>query len=385
MQMLTKEIEKYIVKYLTGTIANQEKEVLNQWLKEKVHHQELFKEYVRVHYAINLKTTKTNVENFKEQQLNNIQKQKRKPFKYYYLQAMKYTAILVLVFTFGYVAYQKLNSKTNTVELYNKEITLQVNNGDLNVINQGAQKNIVNKEGEIIAVQQNNKLVVVKNNTSKTVWSKLTVPYGKQFEIELADGTNIYLNSGTTIEYPSNFNNSNYRNINMVGEAYFSVESNKQKPFIVNTNKLNIRVLGTQFNVSAYPEEANISTVLVEGKVGLYDQKTFNKTSATILKPGFKGSYHQQNKTFEVKKVDTRIYTSWKNGILIFRNIPFKNILKRLERNYNVTISNHNKILETEYFNASFDMDEQIEDILKTFQKSFDFKFQIKNNQITIH
>lgn len=382
--MISEEIEKYIVKYLSGKITAKELSLLERWA-ETPEHQKLFQEYITLHYQLIENNVLKNKTDFIAQQKKSLTANPSKKSKLIYLRIVKYAALLLLFLGIGYFLITGTENKS--YDFTTENIVLEIDNDKVEIIEEGKNKTIVTKEGHVVCVQKNDKIIVAKNRANTpAVWCKLLVPYGKRMELVLADGTHIFLNSGSVIEYPSHFKKTTYRSVKLIGEAYFDVETNKQKPFIVNANQLNVRVLGTEFNVSAYPEENKIATVLVEGSVGLYHQKEFNLTTATLIKPGTRGVFDQQQKTYTTKPVDTRIYTSWRNGQLIFRNIPFHNIIKRLERNYNIKIETNNSLLNQQYFNANFDSDEDIHTILKTFQLSFSFTYDTpEKHHIIIH
>ncbi|MEO8255562.1 MAG: FecR family protein, partial [Flavobacterium sp.] len=192
-------------------------------------------------------------------------------------------------------------------------------------------------------------------------------------------------NSGTTLKYPVKFIAGANRQVFLDGEAFFDVAKDKKHPFVVNANKLNVRVLGTHFNVSSYPEDDMTDVVLVEGSVGMYSSsEEFNADKNTILKPNFKGSFNKNNNHIDTKEVNTDMYTAWINGGLVFRDISFKNICKKLERQYDVTIVVKNQKLANEKFNASFS-DKPIEKILSYFDAVYGIDYTRKNNVITIN
>lgn len=169
------------------------------------------------------------------------------------------------------------------------------------------------------------------------------------------------------------------------GEAFFDVAKDKAHPFIVNADNLNVRVLGTHFNVSNYPEDSHTDVVLVEGSVGMYSKgQNFDPEKNVVLKPGFKGSFNKASFAINTKEVTTGIYTAWIRGELVFRDMTFKNICKKLERHYNISIENNDAALANEKFNASF-KDESIENIMSYFNEIHAMKYTINNNKVTIN
>lgn len=295
-------------------------------------------------------------------------------------------ASVVVLLSIG-ISYQKgyLTNDQPTVINNTNQITLQLENGEIQVISENATSTVKDANGNVIGNHDRNK-IVYDNETSveNLVYNTIKIPYGKRFQLQLSDGTVVHLNAGTTLKYPVKFLASQNRQVFLEGEAYFDVAKDKKHPFVVNADELNVRVLGTHFNVSNYPEDDQTDVVLVEGSVGMYGaNEIFDAAKNTILKPGFKGSFDRKNKSINTKAVSTDYYTSWIRGGLSFRNMAFKNICKKLERKYNVKIVNQNDKFETEVFNASFE-DEPITKILSYFNDIHSFDYVQKDNYIII-
>jgi len=216
------------------------------------------------------------------------------------------------------------------------------------------------------------------------VYNTLHIPNGKTFKIVLSDGTTVNLNAGSTLTYPIKFVPGQQRKVTLIGEAFFHVKKNENSPFIVTSQSLDIRVLGTQFNVTSYPEDTNQKTVLVEGSVRLYESGTsYSEDDSTLLTPGDMASWESAHKKMSVQKVDTELYTSWMKGKLVLRGMKFKDMIKKLERHYGVSIQNKNMDLEDRVFTATFDV-ETIEEVLNTFVSETYFDYLIEDDQITI-
>ena len=306
---------------------------------------------------------------------------KKNPFRKY----IGIAASILVLLTIG-LSYQQgfFNPKEAPV-LNSNEITLQLENGDIQVISAGKKSQIADSEGNVVGNQNGNKIVYdTKTPAEKLIYNTLKIPYGKRFELQLSDGTIVHLNSGTTLKYPVKFIAGENRQVFLDGEAFFDVTKDKTHPFVVNADNLNVRVLGTHFNVSNYPEDNFTDVVLVEGSVGLYTAKEqFNAEKNTILKPGFKGSFSKINNQIKTKAVVTDVYTAWIKGGLTFRDMTFKDISKKLERHYNITIVNQNGKLSNEKFNASFG-DEPIAKVLSYFNEIHGINYTLRNNEVLI-
>lgn len=266
-----------------------------------------------------------------------------------------------------------------------ENITLKLANGEVKVIPQSGKKEILGEKGSLVAEQNGSRLSYTsKNKSSEVLYNELSIPYGKQFDLVLADGTQVTLNAGSSIKYPTQFAKAGNRKVFLKGEAYFDVAKDKVRPFVVNTGVIDVEVLGTQFNVSHYPEDAHINTVLVEGSVKIYEENNKeDETSSRLLTPGHKAAWSNEKKEMTVEKVDVSAYIAWKEGIMKFDNISFRDIRKKLERHFNVEIENEYHFLDKQFYTATF-KEESIEEILNAFREDTPFKYEISENKIVI-
>jgi len=206
----------------------------------------------------------------------------------------------------------------------------------------------------------NNDTIEVKSKNKSTALNQIIIPYGKRSDIRLADGTHVWLNSGSTLSYPTEFSGS-LREVYLSGEAFFEVTPNVKKPFYVNTRDVKIKVLGTSFNVCAYSDDNTVQTVLVRGKVTEGKNKKFANT--IDLKPGERLIYNKIDKNLLKDKVDVRLYSSWIKGYLVFDNVQLKEVCIKLERYYNRDII-VDKSLERISFSGKLDLNNDIKDVL---------------------
>lgn len=293
-------------------------------------------------------------------------------------------AIFIGLITSGYF-YLQYVSQPETLVISENAITLELEDGTIQIIEENDTTVVFNKNGNLVSQQNGNQLVYNKTNTIKElVYNTLTVPYGKRFELLLSDGTKAHLNAGSSLRYPVQFLEGMNRKIFISGEAYLDVAKDKNHPFIVNASDLNIRVLGTQFNVHAYPEDNVSEVVLLEGSVGLYsNNEIFDIENTTKLTPGHKAIYIKSDSDIKIKPAITSVYTAWRNGELVFRNMTFENILKKLERHYDVTIINKNKNLSNKEFNVSF-RPLPLEKVLEGMKAIYGLSYTIEGKKITI-
>jgi len=202
-------------------------------------------------------------------------------------------------------------------------------------------------------------------------------PGGSRMHIELGDGTKVWLNHGSKLKYPHHFEGES-RKVFLTGEAYFEVAHNSAVPFIVRTNRLEVKATGTAFNVSAYPEDNNIATTLVEGKVLLYERKTNHKIKALL--PGECLKFDSQKDTYTLETEHTEKNTAWKDGLLVFKNERVEDVAKKLARWYNVEVEIVNEKVKEFTFTATF-MDETLPQVLELMSLATPVNYHLTNRE----
>ncbi|MCQ4874341.1 FecR family protein [Butyricimonas paravirosa] len=206
----------------------------------------------------------------------------------------------------------------------------------------------------------------------------LRVPRGGEYTLVLADGTTVYLNAESELRYPKQFKGEN-RKVILVGEAYFDVYHNEQQPFLVEAGGMEVRVLGTSFGVRAYPEEENVLTTLVQGKVNVEADGRVVR-----LQPGEQADYDKADKLLTTAKVDVNLFVGWKDGRLIFDNAPLEVILSELGRWYSFDVFYANENLKQIPYSLNVRKDEHISGVLKLIERTRKVKFEINNQTIIV-
>ncbi len=259
--------------------------------------------------------------------------------------------------------------------------TLTLEDGSTVILEKGANyknKNI-NSNGEQIVYD-----TLATASTAKIASNYLTIPRGGQFFVQLADGTKVWLNSESQLKYPVAFTEGEARNVELVyGEAYFEVSpstAHQGSRFEVRTKKQKVQVVGTQFNIKAYKEEANVYTTLVEGKVAVSVANT-----KQMLFPNQQSKLDLITNTITIATVDVYSAVSWKDGLFSFKNMPLKEIMKVLSRWYDVDVEFSEQKLEKVKFNGVLSKNQNLKEILTTIQNTkFINAYEIKNKKIII-
>ena len=229
-------------------------------------------------------------------------------------------------------------------------------------------------------LDQTKELQTFKNNriTQLTdLYNTVSAPIGGKTKAVLPDGSEVWLNSGSSIRYPILCKQS-YREVKLAGEGFFKVVKDKDKPMLVTTSGMQVKVYGTTFNINAYEDNPDIETVLIEGNISLrkLDEKGKPVNVEYKMNPGEIGRLNKQTKNIAVTRAtNMEIYSGWVNGKYVFKNTQFKNILKRLERLHNVEFVLEDKTIGEYYFDATFE-DQNIDRIMEVFAVSLPIRWR---------
>ena len=238
--------------------------------------------------------------------------------------------------------------------ILNQNVTVQLNNG------------------QIFYTDSTNTEKILEANNIQT--SKLIVPDGKRSFLVLADGSKVWINSGTELEFPTEFSGKT-REIKVDGEIYIDVVRSDKQPFIVHTSNLDVQVFGTRFNVSAYTSDKTSSVVLVNGKVEVKarDNKSIRMNPNEMVE--FRdGSINKEN-------VDVSLYTSWVEGVFIFDRTPASELFKKVGRYYNVSFEN---VESDKRITGKLYLSENLQDVLSSISLLTGKEYTIENNNISV-
>lgn len=374
--MQEQEFRKLLDKYLDGTISDSEKQLLKQF------EEELDSGSKSIHFKNHADNAKVKDTIWK---MVSRRTTRVLPRYFNWRVAASSAAVIIGLLVVGYVYFQN-SGQLQKDQLPQNAITLEMEDGSVRIIEENSSATLTDGKGTVLGQQKGNEIVYSDAEVGdELVYNTLKVPFGKRFELSLSDGTKAYLNAGSSLKYPVKFLRDLDRNVYITGEAFLEVAKDAKRPFIVNTEKMNVRVLGTKFNVSSYPEDDNSEVVLVEGAVSLYKAHVdYDPSKEVLLKPGYKGSYSKKSNEISKDSVITSLYTSWMKGELIFRNMSFNNIIKKLERHYNVAIENNNTALGAKKFNANFG-EAPLEKVLQELRANYGVEYTINDQgDITI-
>jgi transmembrane sensor len=243
---------------------------------------------------------------------------------------------------------------------------------------------VIRQNGIKIAKTADGHLVYTDENpaagTAAGQYNTISTPKGGEWELRLADGSTVWLNSASSLTYPSNIATASLRKVTLQGEAYFEVAKNKVHPFIVESRQQSLEVLGTHFNVNSYPDEEITRTTLLEGSVKIAG---ILHPGSAILKPGQQAVMNTSAITVSQVNPDESI--AWKNGYFMFNNERQESIMRKIARWYNVEVEYADPAAKEVMYYGTVSRFEKISKVLRKFEQTGEVRFEIKANKVTVY
>ena len=385
-------IAKLIAKKNKGVITSSELAELEKWINEKEEHLAIYQKATDENTLLDKIEVYRLFKSDKVWQSIDDQLFETKTISFFPRKFMRYAAILIpLMIAVGISWYYtnqsagpELVSIDESVKPGTQKATLVLADGaridleDKNVFSELEQGDIkvTNKQNSLLYKS----LEKVKPKVAQ-IFNELITPLGGTYSITLSDATEVILNAGSTLRFPVDFTDS-VRRVYLDGEAHFKVSHNG-KPFIVACNDMDVGVLGTTFNVSAYNDEPEIKATLVEGKimVGWNDGDT---AESKILKPNDQAILSKDDLSIEINEVNTSLYTSWIQGKFEFNKDNLEVVMKRLARWYDFEYEFKNNDAKNHHFTARINNDESISAILDMLEMTTDVKFEFRDDTLIV-
>nr|WP_299385174.1 FecR domain-containing protein [Allomuricauda sp.] len=316
-----------------------------------------------------------------------------------YLNILKYAAILVVLVGVG--LYVTRESKTEPIPGLDQLLQVSVDSVSTTklVLSNDEEIHIDDKKSEVNYNTSSNLVINKKDtislqtssNLEGMAMNQLIVPYGKHSKLTLSDGTIVHLNSGSRLIFPVRFSEGN-REVVLGGEAFFEVETDRNRPFVVKLLKdrtFAVQAVGTKFNVNSYDRHNSVTTVLTEGEVHLLDESNtsfLSKGKKTVMRPGELAEWNVNSKTVVAQKqVNTDYYTSWIDGILMFNSETLDEITNRIAAFYNVKIQLSEEVDAQFRLTGKLDLNESLENTLDNLAITASITYEkTENNDILI-
>ena len=296
----------------------------------------------------------------------------------------KYAAAVacLVMLGIGYYFYPTTEATISPSHLPAQSAYLVLNDGKQIKLNQQMQMDynglrIINTNEGKVSFQHDKEVPSASSN-------KLVVPEGTEYSLQLSDGTNVHLNAGSTLIFPSIFG-KDARVVELSGEGYFDV-THSNIPFIVNNKSMDVRVLGTTFNMTAYPEDLMVTTTLLTGKVAVTcHSQTDSTTQTTILTPGLQARFQPHEGVLQVDSVDVEEQTAWRRGEFAFEDVKLGNIMTIIGRSFALNVTFDTPELQDIKCFISIQRDKGYEEILKIIHIATGVNFKKEGNNIRVY
>ena len=364
---------------LLGKSTGVDDEQVEEWLHEDARNQEYYekaKYYFDNYYSgekeihqINMKKAWDDFLVYTKKSRNNIWKR--------YLQ---YVAGVVMLLGVG-VALLLLvgkSEKPSTV-VQNQMITPGTVKALL-IFHSGSQVSLTDSTVFEQVVEQHSMAEKMDEETQME-YNTIIVPRGGEYMLVLTDGTKVWVNADSRLKFPVRFRGDRREVYLLSGEAYFEVERDESKPFLVHTSRGCVKVLGTEFNVRDYPEEHRVVTTRVNGSV----QFTGKDKKKIVLEPGFQVVADSLTGTWDVREVNLKEYVGWRNGLYVFSHLTLEELMRVIERNYDVTVFFANEECKRLVFSGDLQKYETVEHFLRFIETGGDVRFVVKERTITVY
>ncbi len=385
-----KRIALLIAKEVNGEISEEELKILGEWRRRDDNNEALYCE------LLNSQKFKTwlaarNLVDIEEGWANIIPKIRKESRIKSIKKVMRIAASFLIPLLIGGMAYfyisNQISSKKINQQKYvqirpgSSKATLILGDGRSMILDSIGAVSLTEIDGTQIQKKEGEISYQKKEETKgkSQVYNTINVPLGGEYKLTLADGTKVYLNSMTTLKYPVQFGPDN-REVELSGEAYFEVVENKAKPFVVNTKEMKVEVLGTSFNVNAFEDSQNTVTTLVEGKVKL--THSLNSEYEQILNPNEQAILDNLTGKIALRTVDVNNFTSWKDGQLVFYDMPLESIMILLTRWYSAKVFYLNPEVKSIRFSGSLDKYDEIGKFIDIIDATHQVEVKIKDDTI---
>lgn len=381
--MNSETIYEIILSVLSDEASPEERRLLSAWLEESDRHKEEF-EKIKHLYSLSLSSEKKYMFDVEQAwgKVHSLTIGKEKSFTLYTF--IRYAAVVALLLSAGAFYYHTSRSASPTcsdpVTENFEEPTLLLENGKQIALH---HESFSMKDKEVVIKNEADQKLIYQpkqpDRKESVEKNRIVIPKGKTYQVILADGTKVWLNSETELTYPTQFCGDK-REVSLSGEAFFEVARDENRPFYVKTHGLEVKVLGTVFNVSCYKNDATIRTTLVEGSVSIEPEQGETR----ILTPCEQFSLEKESGKTDVQVVDTWLYTSWVKGRYIFKDVPLEEIITKLQRWYDFSVSYAEEDLKYKHFSLTADRKTDLNQLIEIISFTSEVKLERIGNSINI-
>ncbi|WP_018337357.1 FecR family protein [Butyricimonas synergistica] len=378
------KIADIIFAYIEGSITGKQLEELKVWLDTSEKHRVVFQQLTRTDSFRDKEAVYRRFEQYYDfDQLKGRLREQRR-IEWRYAAAVAAVVILPLLVAFLLLEWRidpSLGKYPNEMSLLpgKSMATLTLSDGSTKPLNQenfalvDGSKRIVNSGGGLAYNVEDTIFV------AEEVFNTIQVPRGAEYNVTLDDGTKVWLNSESYIRFPVTFLGEE-RRIQVGGEVFIDVAKDSRRPFIVDAGKLDVKALGTKFNIRAYREENCIMTTLVEGRVQVDDLSG----KVTVLNPSEQLVYNKASGKNDVRKVDVELFVSWKDGVYLFESQRLENVMRLISKWYDVKVFYQNEGVKDIIFSGRLKRYENAETLLNVFESLGGVRFTVQGKIVVV-
>lgn len=388
-----KHIEQYIVTVLSGEASSEEILLVQKWINESEANRDYFEKMQCLYKYVTKPSKQDNKQLLFDvdaawRKVQTKTTRQRKTPRFSYLRWTSYAAAAIIALLVILNAFIPSKNSKET-DLLTSQLEVNQTNEPVLILENGEkvslQKDSFSLQKNYVTIHKKDASISYKSDNQETdnetteVQHRLVIPKGKTYDLLLADGTHVWLNAETELTYPTNFN-GDQRKVKLKGEAFFDVAKDAQKPFIVELENMDIKVLGTSFNISNYEEDKTESVTLVSGsvEVNVAQKGTYQITPSEQL------SLSEFHQTVNIEKVDTELFTSWKDNKYIFKNVRLDDILKKLHRWYDFSVAYEDALMGEKRFSIIIDREDDLSKVLEIISYTSNIKLEYKDKRINV-
>lgn len=377
---MNNNIERLIAKAANGKLTQQERDVLREWMNESSDNELIVSRLTNYNMLLDQAEEMRRFDADKAWTRVEAKSRRHRITRITYASTAVAAAVLIIFTLFTPQPKVVNNSQIVVAEVAEiKEVRFSRTTGEIFAMDAERKIEMV---GGVAYAQQNEMTVKTFNGAiSGLTYSTLEVPVGKQFTVNLDDGSRVTLNAGSVLRFPERFGAGQSREVYLQGEAYFSVSKDTKRPFIVHTGKNYVKVLGTEFNVSCYDDMPEHITTLISGAVNVGRD---GDVAQAKLTPGMQAKQNKETGEVDTRLVDVSDYTAWMSDMFVFRDKELQYIMHSISKWYGCQVVFENPAKREIIYTGKIPRTNSLEQVIRSFGLTAEVDLKLQGNKIII-
>lgn len=373
------ELELWLALYLQGNLDEPQKQKLQDWLNQNPAHMELLRKLQK-------KTWQKEIQQIalfdQKRNWQDVMKRIARRHRVILIQRASIAACiatLVCLSCLFFLPESQQQEPVTIARIHPHEVKLNTASGMSYSLDSTGK--IMTKETLLKSNGKELKFKPRQQANAKVEWNTVIVPRGTTYKVELSDQTEVTLNAESVLHFPNYFEKDKKREIWLTGEAYFNVTQDTTRPFVVHSKHLNVKVLGTKFNLMAYEKADKQQVTLIQGKVKVENEQG---TEEVILTPEMQASFDKKLRTINCKKVNTSYYTAWQQDLFAFRETPLREVMRTLAQWYDFEVFFQNPEVQDFTYTGKIKRYETLNEVLENFREMNELEFSIRDKTVVV-